>query len=54
MTDLAKQKYLLLDVDDSIDLTGWDQHSEMGFYSTNMSEQRLKGNAATMQRRNQD
>lgn len=38
MTDLAKQKYLFLDVDDSIDLTDQDQHSEMGFSFTNMSE----------------
>lgn len=30
MTDLVKQKYLFLDVDDSIDLTDQDQHSEIG------------------------
>lgn len=54
MTDLAKRKYLPLDVIDSIALTDQNQHSEMGSPSQTCQSIGLKGNADKMQMCNQD
>ena len=52
MTDLAEQKYLFLDLDDYVDLTGSDPALRDGFSFETESECLLEIDAARTQRCN--